>query len=204
RAETERQRDRAEKIAEAEARQKNEAKRQRDRAEEQQRLAEKNAREANRQRERAEKNAAEAQRQRDRERESFRDAHEVVNEFCLQLSQVDLRAYPGMQPLRKKLLEGGLQYLQRFVDRNEGDPKLRAKLAHTFFDLGQVANTVGTRQEAIRAYQRALSLYRELSKEDPDNADRKQQIVATLINLGNLEHERGRDDETRKLLREAR
>src|SRR5262249_21264270 len=46
RAETERQRDRAEKIAEAEARQKNEAKRQRDRAEEQQRLAEKNAREA--------------------------------------------------------------------------------------------------------------------------------------------------------------
>src|SRR5439155_20426202 len=167
--------------------------------------------EANRQRDRAEtqkketeKNAAEARRQRDRERESFRDAHQLVHEFCLRLSEEDLRAYPGMQPLRKKLLKGGLTYLQRFVDRNQGDPELREELANTLFDFGLIANAVGAKQEALQSYERSLALYRELLKKVPDKAEWKHQLVSALINLGNLQHDLGRDGDKRESLRQAR
>ncbi len=51
---------------------------------------------------------------------NFDHALETVNTFCTQVSEEQLLDQPGMQPLRRKLLELALHYYQRF-QREQGN-----------------------------------------------------------------------------------
>jgi eukaryotic-like serine/threonine-protein kinase len=152
----------------------------------------------------------EAERQRGLADESFREAYEVVDTFCIRLSEDRLSQLPGLQPLRKELLQGGLVYLQRLARRQADGPGkperagLREELARTYFRIGTIANVIGPKKEALDAYQKAIDLYRKLLEGDPKNREWRQLIASALVNRGTLQHDLGRPEETRESLWQAR
>ena len=154
--------------------------------------ADEHAAEEHRQRERADRMAAEEKRQRAAADEGYQDAHKIVSRFCVRLSENELSNIPGLQPLRKEMLEEGLKYLQKFARRKADDPRLRNEIADTHFRIGLLTNIVGAKQDAIASYRRALALYRDLHK---TTSDQRLMISRTLNNLANLLGDVGRGGE---------
>ena len=109
------------------------------------------------------RNLREAQRQRDLAEQSFKQAHEAVNDYCTRVSEEKLRDVPGTQRLRKELLEGALAYYQKFIEQRGDDPALRVDLGCTYFRIGAITDAIGSRSDALRAYERALTIYEELA-----------------------------------------
>src|SRR5262249_36033140 len=56
----------------------------------------------------AEDHARDAQRQKERAKEGFRRAHQLVNQFCIDMSEKHLANMPGLQTVRLQLLETAL------------------------------------------------------------------------------------------------
>jgi tetratricopeptide (TPR) repeat protein/tRNA A-37 threonylcarbamoyl transferase component Bud32 len=109
---------------------------------------------------------AEAERQRaeanlDKAAESFRQAHEAVDEFCVRLSDKKLSVVSGSHTLRRDLLQAGLRYYEQFVAREGDDPRLRAELAGVYRRLGALNASIGKRDEALAALQRSRKILEE-------------------------------------------
>jgi serine/threonine-protein kinase len=149
------------------------------RAETHWRAAEAERRQAEAERERAELHRLQAE-------ENFRQAHEIVDRFCMRLSEERLSAVPGLQPLRKEMLEVGLKYYQGFLAQRGDDPRLKADLARAQFRVAFLTALVGSKRDALASYAEALRTYEELLAADPDNADYREQIGRTCIDSGNL------------------
>jgi serine/threonine-protein kinase len=137
----------------------------------------------------AEEKAREARLQRDQADDSFREAHHVVNDFCLNVSQ-ELAALPTLQPLRKSLLENALRYYRGFLERRGHDPNLKRELAETHSSVAHIIAAIGARAEALAAHQQALDLYRELLDAAPNDVGLQKSLASSLINIAILQDTR--------------
>ena len=74
---------------------------------------------------------AKTESQRRRAEATYRLARDAVDQFSTQVSENTLlkSPLPGLQPLRKELLQTALRYNQAFVDQRGDDPALKADLA---------------------------------------------------------------------------
>jgi serine/threonine-protein kinase len=111
----------------------------------------------------------EARKQRELAQEGFRQARQAVDEYFTRVSENTLldSPVPGMQPLRKELLETALQYYRGFQARSREDPTLRAELARAVYRVGRINETIGTSAEALAAYEEARSLGEHLVRDHP-------------------------------------
>jgi serine/threonine-protein kinase len=164
--------------------------------------ADRQRKEAEHQRGVAVANLQEAERQRRLEEGSFRQAHQAVNDFYTRLAD-ELQRAPGLQPLRKKLLEAGLGYYRNFLKQRKDDPKLRRELAGAQFDVARISAEIGSRAEAEKAYREALATYEGLLKDAPGDADLRLSSARTCLNLGLLLSVAGRPKESLGLLGRA-
>jgi serine/threonine-protein kinase len=103
------------------------------------------------QRQRAEENFAEAQRQRDLARDNFQLARRAVDEYLFQVSESTLlkSPVPGLQLLRRQLLESALKYYQDFLRQSGDDPGLQAGLAQACFRVGSITEQIDTKEDAL-------------------------------------------------------
>jgi serine/threonine-protein kinase len=132
------------------------------------------------QRKLAEANFADAQRQRDL-------ARSAVDEYFVKVSEDTVLKYPGLQPLRKELLETALKYYQGFVEEHGDDPELKAELARTYFRVGFINGEIGKKEDALNAFRAARDLYQELSQVDPQNASFRGDLAWTYRRIGLIE-----------------
>ena len=102
---------------------------------------------------------------------NFRLARQAVDDYFNRVSQNKLLDVPGMQPLRKELLETALEYYQGFVKERADDPALQAELADAYFKMGFINDEIGSKAEALSAYQMALATYQKLAGEHPDDPE---------------------------------
>jgi len=149
-------------------------------AQRQRQIAEDALVQAEAERERADKHRQEAE-------ENFQQAHQIVERFCMRLSEERLSAFQGLQPLRKEMLEVGVKYYQGFVAQRGDDPALKADLAKTYFRLAFLTNLVGSKRDALNSYAQARTTYEDLLAADPDNANYREQIAMTCINMGGVQ-----------------
>jgi serine/threonine protein kinase len=109
----------------------------------------------------------EAERGRDEAEDSFRVAHEVVNEFTTRFGERGLLEAYGLQPLRKDLLEKARVYYEKFLAKRGHDPALRRELADVSARLASITGDIGSKEASLDAYRRALDLYEDLLRTDP-------------------------------------
>jgi serine/threonine-protein kinase len=146
------------------------------------------------QRRRAEENFAEAQRQRDLARANFQMARGAGDDYFSQVSESTLlkSPLPGLQPLRKQLLESALKYYQEFVRQGGDDPDLQAELAQAYFRVGSITEEIGPKADALSTYQRARDLYQALAQGNPHNASFRGELARTYRGIGRVEGSTGR------------
>jgi serine/threonine protein kinase/tetratricopeptide (TPR) repeat protein len=117
---------------------------------------------------------------------NFQEARRAIEELLTRVSEGRLKKVPGMQPLRKELLESALKYYQAFVDRHDDDPALKKDLADAYTRVAHILAEVGSRREALPVFDKALQIRTELLRRDPKNKKLNLDLVAHHQAVGNL------------------
>jgi serine/threonine protein kinase len=128
----------------------------------------------------------------------FKKAREAVDEYFTKVSESRLLNVPGLQPLRKELLESARKYYQDFVSERGDDKSVRAEAAKAWSRLGNLNTFVGSPQEAALAFQKAQGLYEALLADDPNSLPYRAELARSLQNLGNQQTNLGLLDEALK------
>ena len=83
--------------------------------------------------------------------ESFLQARKTVDDFFTRISENKLLNVPGLQPLRKELLEAASEYYHGFIAQRKNDPSVRSELAETHYRLGLIASEVDKKEAALES-----------------------------------------------------
>jgi serine/threonine protein kinase/tetratricopeptide (TPR) repeat protein len=127
--------------------------------------------------------------QRDLAEKNFHKAIQAVDDYFTQVSENQLlkSPLPGLQPLRKKLLETALTYYQGFVEEHPDDPALRAEMAAAYFRVGIIRSEIGVKAEALQAYQSSRDLWEELIHDNPADRQLQHRLAECLRHIGLLQ-----------------
>ena len=104
----------------------------------------------------------------------FHQAKTVVDEYLTEVAQSDgvLAAAPGTQSLRRSLLEKAREYYEQFLSESGNNPTVRFEAAQAYGRLGQITLILDpASEETFRLYGKAIELYGELIREDPDRPE---------------------------------
>jgi serine/threonine-protein kinase len=108
---------------------------------------------------------------------NFGLARQAVDHYYTEVSENTLLHEPGMEPLRKKLLESARAFYERFVSDHQDDSSVKAELGRALFRLSKITADIGSLREAISLDQRALTSFVDLSSEfRADVADCQHQL----------------------------
>ncbi len=113
----------------------------------------------------------------------YRQAREVVNQFFTRVSEDTLLNQPGMQPLRRDLLEMALDSYKQFLQERADDPTVRDELGSTYYRVGRITEAIDSPEAALGYYRRAREIQEELVAERPD-AERLKALGLTLNATG--------------------
>jgi serine/threonine-protein kinase len=108
---------------------------------------------------------------RDEARRTLRMANDAVNTYFTQVSEEQLLNVPGMQPLRKKLLEQAIPYYKKFVERKNNDPSMRFELASAYFRWGDIASQLDANDDAESNLKMAIAQFQDLLRSEPGNIE---------------------------------
>ena len=100
------------------------------------------------------------------------------NTLLKQQDSVDIRS------LRRELLNTALKYYKNFVDQRSGDPGLRRELATAYYRVGEITQDIGSRVEAIAAFQKAQSIWEALAVADGGNPELQGRVVDCCLSIG--------------------
>jgi len=113
-----------------------------------------------------------AKEQRNEAETNLRKARQAVQEQFTMVSQSKLLEVPGLQQLRKDLLESALRYYEDFLQQRPDDPALLAEVAAAHLRLYQIyqALDASTSARAIVPLAKAIDILERLLREYPANA----------------------------------
>jgi len=143
---------------------------------------------------RAETHLAEAGRQRELAEVNSRRARVAVNDFFLNL-EMELWDSPGIQPLRQELVEKARRYYQEFVRENPHNPALLQDLAEAYHRLGNITREIGSRKEALAAYDQAIKIYQEMLSSGPATIETYGKLAGLYLDIGLLNSRLGMSNE---------
>jgi serine/threonine protein kinase/Flp pilus assembly protein TadD/thioredoxin-related protein len=158
----------------------------------------------------AETNLQEAQRQKQRAEEQkeladarLRQALRAVDDSLTKVSESRLLNVPGLQPLRKELLESALTYYQEFLRQHAKDPTLQQDLATAYTRVGKITAELGNKNDALKFYEQAFALRKGLLERDRDNLDLQTDMALHHQAVGRLQQQQGDLKAALKSLQEA-
>ena len=149
----------------------------------------------------------EAQDQRDRAFKAEEDAtasmnraRAAVDDYLTTISESRLlkSPLPGLQPLRKELLTTALKYYEDFLSRHQDDPGLQADLAAATFRVADITDQIGSHEEAMKAFQAALSMYESLAGGDfsPSSRSYRAGQARCLVRMAMNQDNQGHSEES--------
>jgi tetratricopeptide (TPR) repeat protein len=130
--------------------------------------------------------------QRDEAEANFRKACQAVDDQFTLVSQNKLLEAPGLQYLRKNLLESALDYYQEFLRKRPDDPVLQIEVAAAYFRLYLIYNSIGGMgTNAIGALAKGLEIVEKLLREQPYDAKLYRRLAGFAKNSRDLHSVRG-------------
>lgn len=118
--------------------------------------------------------------------QSLREAMAAVNDLFTRVSEDTLLNQPGMQPLRKDLLQLALSYYQRFLQQRANDPRVQDELAAALFRIGLITEVLQSPAEALPSYEQARQMQVTLLALRPGDPARLEALGNTLNALGTV------------------
>jgi serine/threonine-protein kinase len=136
-------------------------------------------------------------------RENLRLAREAVDEYCTRVSEQRLLHQPGMEGLRKELLQTAQAYYQKFVQQQGQDPEFRVGLARAYNRLALLTAVIDSASEAVPLYQQAATIFEQLIAEEPANADHRNELGNVYNSLSIVEKRLGHREEAQTAAHKA-
>jgi len=127
---------------------------------------------------------------RHRAEDGFRQAREAVDTYFTKVSESRLLNVPGLQPLRKELLDAALAYYRGFVDERGHDPELALQAARAQYKVGQIVGQIGSDTEALQDLVRARDSFQALVAKAPDDAGLISDLAAAENAIGTVRQSR--------------
>jgi serine/threonine protein kinase/tetratricopeptide (TPR) repeat protein len=132
---------------------------------------------------RLEASLKETEAQRQRAERNFAKARAAVDDSFTKVSESQLLQVPGMQPLRRELLQAALAFYQDFLKERADDPAVRAGLASAWLRVGDILGQLGD-PGARKATEEALNLYTKLAEASPADVELQHGRAQCLFALG--------------------
>ena len=120
----------------------------------------------------------------------FEEVRRLAGVFIFEIHD-DVAALPGSTPVRKRIVELGLEYLERLENEAADDAALQAELAAAYERIAAVQGGVGVSNlgdtdGAIRSQQRALALREAIARSAPADLDAELALARVHSTLGDL------------------
>jgi tetratricopeptide (TPR) repeat protein len=110
----------------------------------------------------------------------------VVDDLFTRISEEELLNQPGMQPLRKELLEKALKHYQYFLEESGDDPAIQDEIAAAHFRIGLISLEMGEYDLAKSELRSARAQQDHLLQSRPGDTRRMEALGDTLTALGKL------------------
>jgi serine/threonine protein kinase/tetratricopeptide (TPR) repeat protein len=151
----------------------------------------------------AEAERSEAEKQRAVAEANFQNARKAVDDYFTSVSQAKLLNVPGLQPLRKELLDSALAYYRQFIDQYGDDPTVQAELAASFVRVGSITSAIGSKEQALAAFHEATDVYERLVRDHPAGVDYQVGLASAFGYVGDVQHTMGRLADAEESFRRA-
>jgi tetratricopeptide (TPR) repeat protein len=112
-------------------------------------------------------------------------ALETVNTLIFEVQQ-RLSKDPGLQPLKRRLLQAALDGLQRVANRAGGESRIRWSVEDALQRMGELALQLGNSEEAYGYFQRRYEMTRADLGTEPGNARLMERTAMACINLAEV------------------
>ncbi len=132
---------------------------------------------------------------RKRSEESFHEAKSAVNDLFTLVSEERLLNEPGLQEVRRDLLERARGYYERFLERRSTDPALQFELAATKYRMGLIEEALGEPQKALDWFAKARDWQKAQVAAQPDSLADARALSNTLTAMGRVAAQRNMLDE---------
>ena len=124
-----------------------------------------------------------AQHELQRAETNYAHARHVVDRYGLRLAE-ELAAIPGVEPLRRELLEDSWRWYEQLLRQAQGDPALRAEQAMAHFQAAEIAAQLGDPRRAVQQYTAARDLFAALAREQDGAVASRSHLGLCYNNLG--------------------
>jgi serine/threonine protein kinase len=129
-------------------------------------------------------NLHEAENQRRSAEASFAAARAAVNEYFTKVSESQLIRVPGLQPLRRELLQSALGFYKSFLREHVGEPGLHADVAAAQLRIARINDELGNPADARVAFDLAIAEYEAALRAQPDNRTLKEGLAESWQAMG--------------------
>jgi serine/threonine protein kinase len=123
----------------------------------------------------------------------------VVDELFTRVSEDELLNEPGMQPLRKDLLEKALKHYKYFLAESGGQDNIRDEVAAAHFRVGVILQTMGDLDTAEEELLQAKTILEQFQSEQLGNVQRMKSLADSFNALGSLYNAERRNDDSIKM-----
>jgi serine/threonine-protein kinase len=145
----------------------------------------------------------EAEKERKRAEANFRYALAAVNQMLTRVSDDRLANEPGMELVRRKLLEDALRFYQGFLKDRASNPVVRRDTATAYLAIGSLQKRLGEQAAAEEAYAAATQFFQKLVDEFPQQSAYRFELAGCYTNLGTLLVNTPREQEAERAFRRA-
>ncbi len=116
----------------------------------------------------------------------FQAARQAVNDYFTEVSENKLLDVPGLQPLRRDLLQTALDYYQGFLKDHGDDPTLIDDVGLTWYRVGRIEQAIGKQADAKGALEKALAIQEPRGKGASAEQSQATALADTYNELGDL------------------
>jgi serine/threonine-protein kinase len=134
-------------------------------------------------------------RERARAEANFQLARAAVDRYYTEVSQEVLLDQPGMEDLRRRLLESARDFYRELVRQSSDDPAVRAELGRTHWRLAFITSAIDSKPQAVEDYRQAVAVFEELVRAYPEVRSYRYDLGKCYNNLGLTYSEIGRPAE---------
>jgi serine/threonine-protein kinase len=133
----------------------------------------------------AESQEVEAKKQKAKAEANFRYARDAVDRYHTEVSEDVLLNQPGMEQLRKKLLEAAREFYDKFARERADDASVGNDYGMALYRLAQITGDIGSASEAIQWHEKAAKVFESLiaAKTSPEL---EAKLAACFHHLGRL------------------
>ena len=129
-------------------------------------------------------------------------ALDAIREYNTGVTREFLLQQPGMENLRKSLLQAPIRFYRRLAQNIEHngitDPTARVRLGQAQLDLGEIINEIGTIEDSIIIFEQARDNFKQVVREVPGVPEYRFLLARTRVFLANRYDKASRPDDARE------